>query len=234
MGNHNVVIAVLTNGEHGLTSAATVATDMLHSFVNVRIGLRVGIAGGAPTTKHDIRLGDIVVSSQTDGQSGGVFQYDFGKTVQDQAFQNTRYLNQPPHLLRAADHELDVHKFEENISSILESKDRLREKFSRPDLATDRLLKSEYTQHDQNIDDLCSDVCGTDEENLVSRPDREKRIDDPVVNYGVIASENQLMEDATIRDKFAKEKNVLCFEMEAAGLMNHYPCMARLFGFSQE
>ncbi|KAK7554968.1 nucleoside phosphorylase domain-containing protein [Phyllosticta citricarpa] len=202
MGKHNAAIAVLPNGEYGLTSAATVATDMLHYFVNVKIGLMVCIAGGAPTTKHDIRLGDIVVSSQSDGQGGGVFQYDFGKTVQDQAFQNTRYLNQPPHC------------FEPQTTRWM------------PDLGTDRLFKSEYTQHGQDIDDPCSDVCGTDEENLVSRPDREKRIDDPVVHYGVIASANQLMKDATIRDKLAKEKNVLCFEMKAAGLMNHYPCMA--------
>jgi nucleoside phosphorylase len=33
------------------------------------------------------------------------------------------------------------------------------------------------------------------------------------------------MKDATIRDTIAKEKGVLCFEMEAAGLMNHFPCL---------
>jgi nucleoside phosphorylase len=33
------------------------------------------------------------------------------------------------------------------------------------------------------------------------------------------------MEDAKIRDQMAKEEGVLCFETEAAGLMNHYPCL---------
>jgi hypothetical protein len=33
------------------------------------------------------------------------------------------------------------------------------------------------------------------------------------------------MKDATVRDKLATEKDVLCFEMEAAGLMNHFPCL---------
>ncbi|KAF6824962.1 G-protein beta WD-40 repeats containing [Colletotrichum plurivorum] len=33
------------------------------------------------------------------------------------------------------------------------------------------------------------------------------------------------MRDATIRDKLAAERGVLCFEMEAAGLMNHFPCL---------
>jgi hypothetical protein len=35
---------------------------MMHSFPNIRIGLLVGVGGGAPSPKHDIRLGDIVVS----------------------------------------------------------------------------------------------------------------------------------------------------------------------------
>lgn len=72
MGKHNVVIAVLADGEYGISSAASVARDMLHSFPNVRIGLMVGIGGGAPSSKHDIRLGDVVVSAPRDGK-GGVF-----------------------------------------------------------------------------------------------------------------------------------------------------------------
>ncbi|KAM5529339.1 WD domain-containing protein [Fusarium oxysporum f. sp. phaseoli] len=49
VGKHNVVIAVLPDNEYGKSSAASVARDMLHSFPNVRIGLMVGIAGGAPS-----------------------------------------------------------------------------------------------------------------------------------------------------------------------------------------
>lgn len=33
------------------------------------------------------------------------------------------------------------------------------------------------------------------------------------------------MKDACIQDKLAAEKDVLCFEMEAAGLMNHFLCL---------
>ncbi|KAI2630977.1 hypothetical protein GGR54DRAFT_585050, partial [Hypoxylon sp. NC1633] len=46
-----------------------------------------------------------------------------------------------------------------------------------------------------------------------------------MIHYGLIGSANQLMMDALIRDKLAKEMDVLCFEMEAAGLMNHFPCL---------
>ena len=41
----------------------------------------MGIAGGAPSLKHDIRLGDVVVSSPA-SRMGGVIHYEFGKTVQ--------------------------------------------------------------------------------------------------------------------------------------------------------
>ena len=100
IGRHNVVIAVLPDGEYGTAVAATVARDMLHSFPNIRIGLLVGIGGGAPSKKNDIRLGDIVVSSTASVAQGAVFQYDFGKTIQDQSFQGTRYLDQPPMVVR--------------------------------------------------------------------------------------------------------------------------------------
>jgi nucleoside phosphorylase len=33
------------------------------------------------------------------------------------------------------------------------------------------------------------------------------------------------MKDALIRDRLAAEKDILCFEMEAAGLMDHFPCL---------
>jgi nucleoside phosphorylase len=33
------------------------------------------------------------------------------------------------------------------------------------------------------------------------------------------------MKDALTRDALAGKNGVLCFEMEAAGLMNHFPCL---------
>ncbi|KAK1634681.1 hypothetical protein BDP81DRAFT_431764 [Colletotrichum phormii] len=82
MGKHNVAIAALPHGEYGESSAAFVARDMIRTFENIRVGLMVGIGGGAPSLEKNIRLGDIVVSSPTGGY-GGVLQYDFGKSMAD-------------------------------------------------------------------------------------------------------------------------------------------------------
>jgi nucleoside phosphorylase len=229
VGKHNVVIAVLPDGEYGTSSAARVGSDMLHSFPNVRIGLMVGIGGGAPSPKHDIRLGDIVVSAPRDGK-GGVFQYDFGTTIQDWSFQPTGFLNQPPVLLRAAVNDLEAqykiegHQLEDVINGILEKKPRLRKDYKRPDLRSDRLYQSGVT-HPLNNEASCAVVCNDDLSKLVLRPKRNEDEDNPAIHYGLIASANQLMKDALVRDTLAVEKDVLCFEMEAAGLMNHFPCL---------
>jgi hypothetical protein len=147
MSGHNVVIAVLPDGEYGLSSATAVAKDMLNSFPNVRIGLMVGIGGGAPTAKHDIRLGDVVVSSRQ-GETGGVYQYDYGKTIQGRSFQQTGFLNQPPAVLRTAvsglksKYEEYGHQIEASIRAALDKKPRLRQKYTRPRDDTDCLYKS--------------------------------------------------------------------------------------------
>ncbi|KAF9770383.1 hypothetical protein IL306_012089 [Fusarium sp. DS 682] len=229
IGKHNVVIAVLPDGEYGIGFAAAVARDMLSSFPNVRIGLMVGIGGGAPSRKHDIRLGDVVVSAPRGGK-GGVFQYDFGKTIQDQSFHATGFLNKPPPVLLAAVNGLrahyrtDGHRFEEAITNVLKRKPRLRQEYKRPDPNSDKLYQSGFL-HPPNCDSNCTVVCGGDSPSLISRPERTEEDDNPAIHYGLIASANQLMKDALIRDKLAAEKEVLCFEMEAAGLMDHFPCL---------
>ncbi|PLB45812.1 purine and uridine phosphorylase [Aspergillus steynii IBT 23096] len=225
MRDHNVVIVLLTDGKDRTSSAAAVARDMLHSFPNIRIGLTVGVASGAPSQQHDIRLGDIVVSSPGNGK-GGVFQSDFGKQIQDRDFEMTGFLNQPPTLLRnavnglRADIEAKGHRFEQAIDDIISRNQRLQKKFQRPGPDADKLFRSDIVHSS-----LCTDSCTDDPSLLIPRAERTEEDDNPAVHYGLICSGNQLIDDATTRDRFATERNVLCFKMEAAGLMNHFPCL---------
>ena len=48
---------------------------------------------------------------------------------------------------------------------------------------------------------------------------------EPQIHYGLIASGNQVIKHGKTRDRLAKEHGMLCFEMEAAGLMNQLPCL---------
>jgi hypothetical protein len=130
IGEHNVVIAVLPDGEYGTAAAAMVAMNMQNSFSNVRIRLLVGIGGGVPSERHDIRLGDVMVSAPHNGK-GGVFQYDFGKIVQGCSFQRTWFLDQPLTALRTAlvglqaQYKKRGHHIKSIINSILNQNPRL-------------------------------------------------------------------------------------------------------------
>ncbi|KAM5344968.1 hypothetical protein ACJ41O_010830 [Fusarium nematophilum] len=229
IGKHNVVIAVLSPGVYGMLSTPSVARDMLHSFPNVRIGLMVGIGGGAPSPKHDIRLGDVVVSASSNGK-GGVFQYDLGKAIQDQEFEEIGFLNQPPPILQAAvnrlmeQYEGEGHQLEESINAIFEKKPRLLRKYKRPNPSTDRLYQPGVL-HPSNEESSCATACGNDPSTLIVRPERTEDEDNPAIHYGLIASANMPMKDALIRDALARKKDVLCFDTEAAGLMSHFPCL---------
>ncbi|KAI9148819.1 putative ankyrin repeat protein [Paramyrothecium foliicola] len=228
IGKHNVVITILPKGEYGIATAAAAATNMLRSFTNIRIGLMVGLGGGAPSSKHDIRLGDVVVSTPGNGR-GGVYQYDFGKAMQGQKFHELGILDQPPPILRAAvngleaQYEEDGHQLEETINNVLNAKPRLRKNYSRPSQISDRLYRSEVLHWPEG--EYNCNACGDDELLLVTREERADDEDNPTIHYGLIASANTLIMDARVRDILIKQKDILCFEMEAAGLMNHFPCL---------
>ncbi|KAK2728443.1 Kinesin light chain 5 [Colletotrichum kahawae] len=229
MGKHNVVIAILPKREYGIAAAATVARDLVHTFPNIRIGLMVGVGGGAPSKQHDVRLGDVVIGSRAAGSSG-VIQYDYGKTMQNQAFVETGSLNQPPPALLNAVAGLETEymmqgpDLNSKVGKALSPWKRLQKTHSRPAASTDQLYKSDFT-HPLNSSAACSQACDVNTANTVSRDERGEDEDSPAVHYGLIASANQVMKNAEIRDKLSAERGVLCFEMEAAGLMNHFPCL---------
>ncbi|KAF6804524.1 Kinesin light chain 5 [Colletotrichum sojae] len=229
MGKHNVVIAILPKREYGISAAATVARDLVHSFPNIRIGLMVGVGGGAPTKQHDIRLGDVVIGSRDAGR-GGVIQYDYGKMIQNQAFVETGSLNQPPPALLNAvagletDYMMRGPELDSKVEKALTPWKRLQKTHSRPPASTDRLCKPDFT-HPLDSSAPCSQTCHANTANIFSRDERGEHEDNPTVHYGLIASANEVMKNAEIRDKLSAEKGVLCFEMEAAGLMNHFPCL---------
>ena len=100
VGGHNVVVTCLPTGRIGPSSAAAIATQMRATFKGIQFGLMVGIGGGVPSAKVDIRLGDVVVS-QPQGAFGGVVQYDHGKATPN-GFQRTGSLNSPPRILLSA------------------------------------------------------------------------------------------------------------------------------------
>lgn len=221
ISGHNIVVACLPSGVYGTTSAAVVLAQMLSTFPSLRFGLMVGIGGGVPSKNADIRLGDVVISIPT-ATSGGVVQYDYGKTLRDGRLERTGSLNKPPQYVLTAISQLRSNimvrstLIEEITSEILRKGEKLQEQFSRPD--KDWLFQASYDHESESAD--CS-KCELDQ--LVMRTTRESN--EPVIHHGLIASGNQVMKSATTRDNIARDLNILCFEMEAAGLMDQLPCL---------
>lgn len=220
IGGHYLIIGCLPAGVYGTSPATAVAKDMARSFPNLRFALMVGIGGGAPTAARDIRLGDVVVSLPTK-TLGGVVQYDMGKWLDADTFERKGQLDSPPQVLLGAIPSLrrlynDTRK-PDNIAQHMKLMEDMQE-FQRPE--NDRLYCADYKHQGGKDCQLCS------VDQVVARKERQTRRQ-ITVHYGTIASGNQLIKSSEVRDRFANdpEMEVLCFEMEAAGLMNNFPCL---------
>jgi nucleoside phosphorylase len=221
IGEHNVVITCLP--VTGTNSAAIVATRMQSSFTSVRFGLMVGIGGGVPSPTDDIRLGDVVVS-KPEGTYGGVIQYDFGKTIQEGRFIYTGSLNRPPDILLAAvaslqrRYQMEQPELPKYLSQSILKYPKLEKDFTYQGAENDVLFEPEYNHPKEN-----AECTGCDKKRWTIRPSRDET--DPKIHYGLIASGNQVMRDGSTRERLRKELHILCFEMEAAGLMDNFPCL---------
>jgi nucleoside phosphorylase len=218
VAGHNVVIVCLPAGHIGNNPAATVATQMQAAFKGIRFGLMVGIGGGVPSAEADIRLGDVVVSQPQWG-FGGVVQYDLGRRTPN-GLERIGSLNSPPQILLSAVNAVRAKEIggESTLSHHVSTLERIPT-FQRRRAGPDLLFKAAYNHEHGATCDQCS------VESRQPRPERESGAE-VTIHYGTIASGNQVMKDAAERDRVSAElSGVLCFEMEAAGLMNSFPCL---------
>jgi nucleoside phosphorylase len=229
IGEHNVVIASLPAGVYGLTSAATTASNLVRSLPHIRIGLLVGIGGGIarPDAGYDIRLADVVVS-QPDGTTGGVIQYDLGKATANGGWERKGSLDKPPavllHALASlqAEHEFEPSKVPGILQAMLDAKPTMKEPdsdYTYQSVENDRLFESQHEHVGGSNCDKCD---------LAWEVTRKQRASTkPKIHYGVIASGNKLIKDAPTRDSLLEDTKhkCLCVEMEAAGLMDRFPCL---------
>jgi nucleoside phosphorylase len=222
IGEHNIVIAGLPDGLTGIASVTTVAERLWVTFRSVKALLLVGIGGGVRTTKNDMRLGDVVVS-RPDGKYGGVIQYDFGKSLSEGRFEHISALNSPPWEVLStlaamkANHLVNGTRLP-NYYIYLDAS-QSNPHFKCPGAENDILFEANYDHAGG------SDCRSCDKAREIKR--KPRKANGPVIHYGTIASANQLIRDSKKRDSYNKDYDgrILCFEMEAAGLMNSTPCL---------
>ncbi|KAK6522086.1 hypothetical protein TWF281_002654 [Arthrobotrys megalospora] len=215
---HNIVIASPPTGEYGVSSAAGTATAMLSSFPEVQFGLMVGIGSSIPGRGRDVRLGDIAVS-QPHGTSGGVVQYTFAGAIQGGALRRIGSLDSPPRVL---------------LDAVAAMQAQHARQPSHIPLLLGKMIAM-YQIHTEFTDGLPRDAPSHPNSTInregYGRNEGEVRSirssADPQIHYGVIASGNTLIKDAATRNSLVAQtgEDCICFEVEAAGLMNQFPCL---------
>ncbi|KAH9226898.1 hypothetical protein K456DRAFT_1754459 [Colletotrichum gloeosporioides 23] len=203
-GEHNIVIALLGGGSYGKVSAATTATCMVTSFPHLRFGLLVGIGAGIPRLEQDIdiRLGDVVVSVPT-GEHPGVVQYDLGKKRDNGRLERVGALNRPPEIL---------------LSSINKLRGHQRLKGSKlPQIPNEAV----------RLHPMLGKPKGKDPPFIYQGSQHDRLFTTAEIHCGNIASGDLVVKGGLARDLIIQSlgKSFLCFEMEAAGLMNNFPCL---------
>ncbi|KAJ5641380.1 hypothetical protein N7490_005380 [Penicillium lividum] len=242
IGEHNVVIACLPKGKIGTNFAAASATQMVRTFPSIKIGLMVGIGGGIPPR---VRLGDVVISTPV-AEYPGVVQWDMGK-AETGGFKRTGALNNPPTALLTAltkletRHEMHGSRIRQYLDDLGSKYPRLVSKYIWSESFHDPLSTPVISHHSQSgwqivllaiwslVLFFYRYLSGS---GLLTVDSRAESALSPVshdvrVHYGLIASGNKVIKDAVDRDALNESLggNVLCVEMEAAGLMDTFPCI---------
>ncbi|KAF4768743.1 hypothetical protein HAV15_002656 [Penicillium sp. str.  len=244
IGEHNIVIACLPTGRTGSTAAAICATQMARTFPSIKIGLMVGIGGGIPSK---VKLGDVVISSPGD-QYPGVVQWDLGKAEDGRKFRRTGALNRPPSVLLTAVDKLRARnrlKGNNLLPRYLEEMGKrwpdLVPQYSEPP-SLELVGSHDEVYMPRSIFSVIWDMIlallgyllgwqalapADHGGQLVQLNWTPKQQGGPDVHCGLIASGNQVIKDVKLRDSIDESLGgkVLCVEMEAAGLMNDFPCI---------
>jgi nucleoside phosphorylase len=93
----------------------------------------------------------------------------------------------------------------------------MQSQYSLPATEPDQLFLASYVHQSGKTCDEC------DQRQTISRSARSDS--EPRIHYGTIGSANVVVKDPVVRDELKRDMKILCVEMEAAGLMDDFPCL---------
>ncbi|KAF9879502.1 hypothetical protein CkaCkLH20_03045 [Colletotrichum karsti] len=252
IGRHLVVLIHMPG--MGKINGAIVAAKSQSSFPNIKLALVVGICGGVPfydKGKREIILGDIIVSQGLIAYDyGRRFPNEFvSKSSPDDVFAR------PPveirSLLGKLKSQSGLRRLQERTCQYLQALKLHSDcRAEYPGAGEDQLFNGKYVHKHRAPEtcDICAgstgvagDVCeeargsscddvSCDKGMLVPRQRLEAILQGteapvPMIHFGLIACGDQVMKSGVHRDKVAKDKDVIAFEMEGAGVWDIFPCV---------
>lgn len=234
IGSHFVVMVVCPR--MGIEPAATALANIRRSFPNIKHVLVVGIAGGMPSYGPDMQeqivLGDVVVGVPQHGR-GGVTHYEFGAWEGEQGLTVKEHTLHPSAALLTA-----VNNLRSRHMQVAESKipqylyelrrglnERSRQAYEDPGAEHDYLFDDDYPHPDRGR--FCQDLCDVTRAKLRQGRGQkaERKSDQPHIHYGNIGSANAVVRSSAKRNELQARHNIICLEMEAAGVMSDYQAL---------
>ncbi|TKA64223.1 hypothetical protein B0A55_11578, partial [Friedmanniomyces simplex] len=106
----------------------------------------------------------------------------------------------------------------QNLKEMISKYPMMEEEYGSPGREHDELFEASYS-HPGGA------TCARCDRLRLNQQRPERRDDRPRIHYGNIASGDEVVKDGPTRDRVAREEGILCFEMEAAGLMDSFPCV---------
>ncbi|OJD34109.1 uncharacterized protein BKCO1_2500095 [Diplodia corticola] len=255
VGKHNVVIACLGKGRYGTNPAATMATWLIGTFPSVKFGLLVGIGGGIPPKVRLGDVVVSVPVAQYPGvvqwdfgkaEDGGHFKRIGALNNPPTALLTALGKLETEHEMKGSNILYHLNEMEtrwSNMASKYVWSDSLEDPLNVPtsfDHAERRwwaillwlwkaLLETVMlpfgifapSRADRQSDRTPSTPCNP------SVGGKQNKPHEPHIHHGLIASGNRVIKDANLRDTLNAnlDDHLLCIEMEAAGLMNDFPCI---------
>ncbi|MCJ1271298.1 hypothetical protein MMC22_011198 [Lobaria immixta] len=225
INGHNVVIACMPPGQPGKVSALKLVQPLNQSFPNLKIHLFVGIGSGVPRVpspdnpEKDIHLGDVVIGWAEKPGVPGVVQWDLVRYLEDRNIEPLSTLDKPDRRILSAlglllrNRILRRTRFPEHLKRL-----QKLASFSYPGLEHDKLFKSTY----RHVGEPNCSSCESSQ--LTERLPRVNQ--DLIFHQGTIVSGDAIMNDPQRRDEISQRHHgALCFDMEAAGVMDHKRCL---------
>ncbi|KAL4868281.1 hypothetical protein BDV12DRAFT_186103 [Aspergillus spectabilis] len=205
IGRHNIVIGSMSAERAGDTGPVRAGRDMARSFPQLKFALLVGIGGGAPSAENDVRLGDVVVSKPSrilEGLLSTIYGNSSRKVrprrdPMSVIYQRAGQFNAPLEIFLGVIPEVRRHYNDPN------KPDMLAEHMSCFDL----LYESDYVHRGGSSCDEC------EEGRLRQRPKRQ------------IGRAVAVHHETMVSGSWDPDLNILCFETEAAVLVNQLPCL---------
>lgn len=255
IGNHNVVIACLPKGQYATIPAAKVATWMIGTFPSIRFGLMVGIGGGIPPEVRLGDVVVSTPSAEFSGviQWDLGKAEDHGHFKRTGSLNNPPTALLTALATLESQHAMNGSKTGQYLDEMAKRYPRLKLQFTSTESLSDPLLRLESSNSARDgwyavfvllwqmiktgvlyllgillLKPIYHQLEPATNENAAAMVEKDKKnTKEPRVHYGLIASGNQVIKDAKFRDRLNQSLGgkILCVEMEAAGLMNDFPCI---------